>query len=103
MSNRVDPHEDVRLLLQRVVRGVLEGEDVDPFAVHVEHYLRTDGPDGPLANPWNDYEVVVPPRYIRLVLGPKGTHVDALRMLARMRALKLGWRERVNVHVPGSR
>lgn len=81
-------HEEIRSYLVHLVATVL---GITPITVAVSHAVEADGR--------HTFSIGVPPEVRGLLLGPEGKHARALETLAKMRALRLDWRGRINVRV----
>lgn len=89
------PEDDVRAVLEMTLRAILaEAGCVGDPRVEVRLSTSSTGTDGVYS-----YVVHVPNEVRGLVLGSNRKHAEALATVAKMRALKLGWTGRINVHV----
>lgn len=84
----VSPDDHVRAFLVELLRAVV-GDD----SVTVTVVAPVQGRDF-----WS-YEIRAPATLRGLLLGSAGKHVAAIELLCKMRALRLGWRDKINVRV----
>lgn len=88
--------ESMRLFLVSTVAAALD-VPADDVSVRPER-REVRGFSG---ESWS-FSVQVPPALTGLLLGPGGHHIEAVRTLAKVRALAMGWDAAVNVRVPRS-